>query len=431
MSARFNVVVVGAGPAGVSAAYALAQAGFEVAIFERGEAPGAKNMFGGVLYGRVLHDLIPNFWEVAPVERHISRRSLALLSAEAAVSLDFRSESFTRPPFNGFTVSRPRFDQWYAQQAAAAGALLITDTVVDDLLWEEGRVAGVVARREDGAVRANVVIAADGANSLLAQRAGLRSDLQPRDVGLGVKEIIALPRRTIEDRFNLTGDEGAAKEFIGAFSHGVQAGGFIYTNKESLSVGVVANLASLRAHRTGIVELLDGFKAHPAIRGLLDGGAVREYAAHLVPEGGWSAVPRLYGDGILVVGDAAGLVCSTGLALEGANYAITSGLAAAEAVKQAREKGDYSRATLACFEQLLRERFALGDLAMYRRAPALLANPRLYGAYPAAACAFFEHLFTVDGRPKRRARRIAKEVLPSETPLWRLLWDMLEGARAL
>src|SRR3972149_375565 len=214
MRARFDVVVVGAGPAGVSAAYALAQAGFEVAIFERGELPGAKNMFGGVLYGRVLHELIPNFWNVAPVERYIGQRSLALLSAGAAVSLDFRGESFPRPPFNGFTVSRPRFDQWYAQQAVAAGALLIPETVVDDLLWEDGRVAGVLARREDGAVRANVVIAADGANSLLAQRAGLRSALQPRDFGLGVKEIIALPRHTIEDRFNLTGDEGAAKEFI-------------------------------------------------------------------------------------------------------------------------------------------------------------------------------------------------------------------------
>ena len=431
MSTRFDVVVVGAGPAGVSAAYALAKAGFAVAIFERGEYPGAKNMFGGVLYGGLLHELIPNYWEIAPLERHVSQRRLALLSAESALSLDFRAESFNRPPFNGFTVSRPQFDRWYAEQAIAAGALLVPETVVDDLLWEEECVAGVVARRALGDVRADVVIAADGANSLLAQRARLRSGLPPQDVALGVKEIIALPRQVIEERFNLTGDEGAALEFIGTFSHGVQAGGFVYTNKESLSVGVVANLASLRARRVGIVALLDDFKAHPAVHRLLAGGVTREYAAHLVPEGGWPALPTLYGDGILLAGDAAGLVCATGLSLEGANYAIASGLAAAEAVKLAKSRGDYSKATLAGYEQLLRERFVLPDLELYRRVPALLAQPRLYQAYPEAACAFFEDLLTVDGRPKRRVRHLASQALAGKASLWQLLWDMFEGGRAL
>lgn len=432
MSVRFEVVVVGAGPAGVSAAHALARAGLEVAIFERGEYPGAKNMFGGVLYGRVLHELIPNFWEVAPVERYVGRRSLTMLSADGSVSLDFRTESFTRPPYNGFTVSRPRFDQWYAQQAVAAGALLVPDTVVDDLLWEDGQVAGVIVRRDRGVVRANVVIVADGANSLLARQAGLRTDPQLRHMGLGVKEVIRLPRQTIEERFNLQGDEGAAKEFVGAFSGGVQAGGFVYTNRESLSVGVVANLASLRERRLGILALLDSFKEHPSVRRLLEGGEVREYAAHLVPEAGLAAVSALYGDGVLVVGDAAGLVCATGLSLEGANYSIASGLAAAEAVRLAKERGDYSRASLAHYERTLRDSFVLRDLHTYRRTPALLANPRLYAAYPKAVCAFLEELFMVDGRPKRRVRSIVGDVLARhEIPIWRLLWDIVRGVGTL
>ena len=131
----FDVIIVGAGPAGTTAAYVLAKAGVNVAFLERGPSPGTKNVFGGILYTPVLNRLIPNFWEQAPVERHIKGIRIFLISPENSVSIGIESEDHNKPPYNNsFTVSRNRFDNWYASRAEEAGALLLTNTVVDDLL---------------------------------------------------------------------------------------------------------------------------------------------------------------------------------------------------------------------------------------------------------------------------------------------------------
>src|SRR6266478_10045106 len=167
----FNAIVVGAGPAGSSAALALARAGLSVALIERGEYPGAKNVSGAALYApELLADLLPNYWEEAPVERYLVRRVITFLSQEASLAIDFRTDRYAKPPYNGFTLLRPKFDRWLASKAEEAGALLITSTVVDDLLYEREQVIGVRCRRGDGDLYAPIVIAADGANSFLAFR---------------------------------------------------------------------------------------------------------------------------------------------------------------------------------------------------------------------------------------------------------------------
>jgi electron transfer flavoprotein-quinone oxidoreductase len=163
------VIVVGAGPAGTTAAYLLAKAGLNVVQLERGASPGSKNVFGGILYTTV-NRLIPNFWERAPVERHVKGARIYLISDTNAVSIGVESEDHNQPPYNhSFTVSRARFDQWYAREAEDAGAMLLTNTVVDDLLWYRGKVIGVKVRGDEGDLYADVVIAADGVNSLLAE----------------------------------------------------------------------------------------------------------------------------------------------------------------------------------------------------------------------------------------------------------------------
>ena len=185
---KFDAIIVGAGPAGTTAAYILAKAGLNVVLVERGAYAGAKNVFGGIFYTTVLNRLIPNFWEEAPVERHIKGLQIFLLSESNAVSIGVLSEEHNKPPYNNsFTVSRAKFDQWYAGKAEEAGAFLATNTVVDDLLWEDGMVVGIKARGEEGELYADVIIAADGANSLLAKKAGLRKEFVPRQVALGMK----------------------------------------------------------------------------------------------------------------------------------------------------------------------------------------------------------------------------------------------------
>ncbi|MGB8345669.1 MAG: FAD-dependent oxidoreductase, partial [Ktedonobacteraceae bacterium] len=332
----FDTIIVGAGPAGSSAALALARAGLRVALIERGEYAGAKNVSGAALYAPgLLADLLPNYWEDAPVERYLTRRVVTFLGKESALALDYRTSHFAEPPYNGFTILRPKFDRWLAGKAEQTGALLITSTVVDDLLYDGEQVVGVRCRRADGDLYAPVVIAADGANSFLAKQAGLQREFHADQMTLGVKEVLRLDAHTIEERFNLNGDEGMTNEYVGSATGDVKGGGFLYTNRDTLSIGIVTQIADLAKKRIKPYELLDQFKSHPAIAPLLREAVTLEYSAHMIPEGGWAMLPRLSRGGLLVVGDAAGFVFAAGLFLEGMNFAIASGLAAAETIKQA------------------------------------------------------------------------------------------------
>src|SRR5579864_5922498 len=178
---QFDAIVVGAGPAGSSAALAMARAGLQVALVERGEYAGSKNVSGAALYApNLLAVLLPDYWEEAPVERYLTRRVITFLGQQSALALDYRTTHFAQPPYNGFTILRPKFDRWLADKAEQAGALLITSTVVDDLLYDGEQLVGVRCRRADGQLYAPLVIAADGANSFLAKQAGLQRSEERR-----------------------------------------------------------------------------------------------------------------------------------------------------------------------------------------------------------------------------------------------------------
>ncbi|GEA14527.1 protein FixC [Moorella sp. E308F] len=411
MALRFEVVVVGAGPAGLAAAITLARAGVEVIIFERGEHPGSKNVMGGVLYRHPTETIVPGFYREAPLERPVVEQRLWLLTDEAALTLGYKSMAFAVEPYNAFTVLRARFDRWLAEQAVAAGALLINETVVEDLLWEKDRVVGVRAGRAEGDVRAEVVILAEGANSLLTQKAGLKKDgINTNQLAVAVKEIIALPREKIEDRFNLEEGQGCTIELLGEATKGMMGTAFIYTNKDSLSVGVGVLLSSLIRRRLNPNDLLEHLKSHPMVRRLLAGGESKEYQGHLIPEGGYRAIPKLYGNGVLVAGDAAMLV--NGIHREGSNLAMTSGLLAAKTILAAREKGDYSAANLAPYREMLAESFVLQDLQKYQRAPFFFdQNPHFFTLYPQLLSRAAREFLTVDNVPKgEKQKRIWREI---------------------
>ncbi|MBX5451795.1 FAD-dependent oxidoreductase [Thermogemmatispora sp.] len=429
---QFDVIVVGAGPAGSSAALRLARAGLRVALIERGEYPGAKNVSGAVFYAPgLLAELLPSFWEDAPFERYITRRVLTFLGKDAALSLDFRTRHFATPPYNGVTLLRPKFDRWLASKAVEAGALLITSTVVDDLLYEGERVIGVQCRREAGALYAPVVIAADGANSFLAKKAGLQREFSPEEMSLGVKEVLRLSARTIEERFNLTGDEGMASEYVGEATGPVKGGAFLYTNRETLSLGIIVQIASLARQRVKPYELLDRFKQHPSVAPLVRDGVTLEYSAHMIPEGGWQLVPRLVRSGLLVAGDAAALVFATGIFLEGMNFAVASGLAAAETVLEAHQKGDFSATGLAGYQKRLEQSFVLQDLRRFRLTPAFVNNERLQNLYPELFCEAAEQVFRSEGKPRKKLGPTILTTLRRKVSLWTLLRDGWQAGRAL
>ena len=429
---QFDAIVVGAGPAGSSAALAMARAGLRVALIERGEYAGAKNVSGAALYAPgLLADLLPDYWEEAPVERFLTRRVISLLGQESALSIDFRTNHFAQPPYNGFTILRPKFDRWLAEKAQEAGATLISSTVVDDLLYERDRVVGVLCRREQGELYAPVVIAADGANAFLAKKAGLQREFRAEEMTLGVKEVLRLDAHTIEERFNLANDQGMATEYVGFATGSVKGGAFLYTNRDTLSIGVVTQIASLAQQRVIPYELLDQFKQHPAVAPLVRDSTPVEYSAHMIPEGGWAMLPQLSRAGLMVVGDAAGFVFAAGIFLEGMNFAIASGLAAAATAQEAHAQGDFSAESMAGYRRRLEKSFVLQDLKRFKRAPAFLNNERLLHVYPELLCQAAENVFRSEGRPRHRLGRTIYSAMRRKVGLPTMLRDGWQAARAL
>ena len=257
-------------------------------------------------------------------------------------------------------------------------------------------------RAGEDEIGAQVVIVAEGVLRLLSSKAGLTSEPQARHHAIGYKEVIELPAGVIEDRWRLNPGEGAAHLFMGDCTKGMMGGAFLYTNKESISLGMVVGMDDMRRRRDGSEswQLLDEFKELPQIKPLVAGGTVAEYSAHSIPEGGISQVPKLAGDGYVVAGDTAGLSLNALVTVRGMDFAIASGYFAAQAVLKAKEAGDFSAAGLASYEASLRDSFVLRDLETARSIPNVMENPRLFTHYPKAIGRLLESVYTIDDQPQ-------------------------------
>lgn len=426
---RFDAIVVGAGPAGIAAARTMAAAGLSVVVLERGAFPGAKNVWGGILYREPTEAMAPGFEAEAPLERPIIEQRYVFLTADAMMGATYRSQKLATPPFNAYSVLRSPFDRWFASTAEAAGAEVFPEFTVVDLLWDDGAVVGVTTGDEDGELLAHCVVIADGANSLLAQRLGAHEEWEPIEQALVAKELIALPPADIEARFGLPAGMGAALEIFGESTAGLLGYGFIYTNRESLSIGTGALLEDLIATGLNVNDMLDRFKRHPAIAPLIAGGETLEYSAHLIPEGGYHRLPRLFADGAVVVGDAAQLV--NPLNREGANLAMLSGQLAGQAIIEAKEAADFSAMQLSRYRELLDESVVMQDLHKIRNVTEFAhSRPHLLREYPALLSSMAEEYLRVDGMPKKdKLKKIAR--LLAAQPKGRLLDDAIRGAIAM
>jgi electron transfer flavoprotein-quinone oxidoreductase len=410
---KVEFVVVGAGLAGLATAMVLAEAGAEVLVVERGDYPGSKNVTGGRLYLGPVRSYFPDLWSEAPFERRVVKERLTIMAPASSVTIELNSERLKSPPYPSYTLLRATFDRWFADQAASRGALVIPGYKVDDLVIEDDRVVGIVSSGDQ--IRANAVIAADGALSFMAERAGLTDRRLARDYAVAAKEIIELPPRVIEDRFGLEEGEGAAQLFFGSTTGGYRGGGFLYTNQESLSLGIVLELQDLMKANSSAKkgeenacqphEFLEAFKDRSEIRTFIAGGHSVEYSAHIIPEGGFRAIPRLVMDGMLVVGDAAGLTLNMGMTVRGMDFALISGVLAARALLRAREQNDFSSTSLGHYEAHLKESFIWRDLKAFQNMPDFLANPRLYQLYPSVACELLEQMMWIGSQPKERYSR--------------------------
>ncbi|ECC8717108.1 FAD-dependent oxidoreductase [Salmonella enterica subsp. houtenae] len=423
----FDAIIVGAGLAGSVAALVLAREGAQVLVIERGNSAGAKNVTGGRLYAHSLERILPDFAARAPVERLITHEKLAFMTEQGVMAVDYVNAEEQAPSRRSYSVLRSKFDAWLMEQAEDAGAQLITGIRVDNVVQRDGKVVGVEA--DGDIIEAKVLILADGVNSLLAEKLGMAKRVNASHVAVGVKELVEFPQPVIEDRFQLRGNEGAACLFAGAPTAGLMGGGFLYTNKTTLSLGLVCGLHHLNAATKSVPQMLEDFKQHPAVAPLIAGGKLVEYAAHVVPEAGFAMQPELVGDGVLIAGDAGGMCMNLGFTIRGMDLAVAAGDAAAKTVLSALRSEDFSRQKLAEYRQHL-DNGLMRDMRMYQRLPAFLDNPRMFTRYPEMAVGIARDLFTVDGgAPEPIRKKILRHA--KKVGLINLMKDGIKGATVL
>ena len=395
---KVDVIVVGGGLAGLSAAYGLAAEGLEVIVIERGDYSGAKNVTGGRLYVSPIRGMYPELWESAPFERPVTREFITLMADTNSTTIEFAAQKFAAQPYQSYTVIRATLDQWLSEQVMEKGGMVILKQRVDELLKEDDKVVGIRAGEDE--IGADVVIVAEGVLGLLATRAGLREEPSWKDHAVGFKETLEMPSDVIENRWHLAPGEGAAHLLMGAVTKGMLGGGFIYTNKESVSFGIVLGMkdAKQRADKIEVYTLLDDFKANPTIAPLVAGGEIIEYSAHVISEAGYAGIPQLYGDGYLLAGDAAGLALNQLYTVRGMDFAVASGYYAAKAIVDAKKADDLSAAGPA-YDKMMRDSWVIKDFETAKNIPHFMENPRIFTHYPNAVGRLFERVFTLTDQP--------------------------------
>ncbi len=441
MEEKFDCIIIGAGVAGLAAAMTLARNNMKFLLIEKGEFAGSKNVSGGVLWGHDLAKLVPNYWEEEDTgwERFINHRRLTFMDDEAAFSVDFKSSHFNEPPYSGVVVLRSKFDRWLAGKVQdaidesdyAMDSFIATNIKVDEVLMEDDKAVGIRTGEEE--FHAESVIIAEGVNNLLTRQVGLQDDYVPADhVLTGIKEIIRYDQEVLENRFQLNGKSGMSNEFVGYATDGVEGGGFLYTNKDTISIGLVLGLKDLREKEKSPHDVLNHFKAHPVIADTIRGGEVVEYSAHVVSSGDMQIMPKkLYKDGLLICGEAANLLMNAGKAIQGMDYAMRSGILAAETIVNAREHNDFSSETMKEYRSALDDSYVMKDMRDFQDAVHMLHQPAMYKNVPNLMCGLGKKFFTIDNKPTKKARKLMSEAVKEHSSWWELIKVGIKGAKSL
>ena len=296
---------------------------------------------------------------------------------------------------------------------------------------ESGRVVGVRAGGDE--ITASVVILAEGCNPLLSERCLGNPRPAPHQMAVGVKEVFELPPAQIEDRFLCPEGEGAAMLFVGDCTHGRVGGGFLYTNKDSISLGLVATISTAAdgANEVPVYQMLEDFKNHPAVAPIIRGAKMVEHSGHMVPEGGFDMIPRYVFDGCLLAGETAGLCMNMGYQVRGMDFAVASGQFAGEAAVAALDAGDTSTAGLAGYKQKMEGSFVMRDLQTFSKWPHVMEEwDSMFNDYPAMAAEIFNAMFSVDGEPQQP---LMKRMMPiiKKRGLFKLGGEVRKAVKAL
>ena len=344
---HYEALVVGCGPGGAAAAARLADAGVETLVLERGVEAGSKNVSGGLIYAEesapyTIDTLFPEFREAA-AERPVTGNFIHNISGNKVKTYDLGRVHHHDTEWVD-AVLRRKMDTWLAERVhektRETGGGLLTDIRVNGLLREGGEIVGVTCDEVEP-ITADLIVAADGVNSELARDAGLMDWEEPDEWFQGVKAVVDMPDGAIEERFDITEDEGEAHLFSGDLFEDVRGGGFLYTNEDTLSIGTVFHLDSLVAEAAEPHQLLDALLTHPVMADWIgDDYEELEYSAKLVPDSKKVAHPSPHDGRLVLVGDAGGQMQAQGPIIKGMNHAVTAGALAAEAFVEAQGRSD-------------------------------------------------------------------------------------------
>ena len=277
---KYDVAIIGGGSAGLSALMRLSKQGKQAILLEAGSKIGAKNLSGGILYskkpkkGAVINveQIYENFLEDAPIEREITKYMLHATAKDKIYSMDLSKAHEYQANF-GYSVLLSRLNSWFADQAeenaVKMGGGIVPGVHVNAINYDDEGKATIVETDELDEFEVKAVIAADGVNSEIAEMVGARTKFTPEQLYQGVKAIVKLPEEVINERFKVSSDQGVAHLFSGDITLNHIGGGFLYTNKETLSVGAVYHFDSQLSNPTEPYKLIDSLIANPTISELI------------------------------------------------------------------------------------------------------------------------------------------------------------------
>ena len=422
---KFDVIVVGAGPAGSAAAYLLAKAGFKVVIVERGRGAGSKEVYGGKIYAAPLREVWQDLDKKAPIHRWVTQEKMSLVYGDRITTIDYRLSKGV-----AFTTYLTEMAKWMAGRAVEAGAILVDEIVVDEIVKDNGRVIGI--RSGPDKLYADYVIDAEGVNRKLLEKLGLVEKINPETVALGVKEVLKVGEKNIEERFGLDKGEGLAWLLAGDVTRGIPGGGFIYTMKDTVSIGLVVHIGkALEAAETGklkesLPSLVENLRLHKYFKRFWRDADVMEYGAHMTIEGGLRYMPKkLYLPGLLVVGDAAGLLLNTGYTIRGVDYAVYSGKLAAETIIHAHDNGGPTEENMALYEKKIRESFIYKELHKHRGIEKVMSDPLFFTQIPALVNNILAKLYEADYEEPTVMEALLESLKEENLSLSRLVFKLL------
>lgn len=404
MSFDADLIIVGGGLSGLSAGITAVREGLNAILLERGEYSGAKNVSGGRIYVHSLLKLIPDALERAPLELPVTRETFEIFcSNDRKITFSFEEKGKR----NSYTVLRAKFDRWLAQEAENLGLLISYSTLVTNVYREGG---GITLETNRGTLKAPLVIDASGVTSIVFRSLGLRK-FSAKKWMLGVKEIVKADNSSLQ--------EGEVRTIIGAIK-GVKGGGFVYTNKDSLSVGMAVLFDSLPKSEVPAKDLVEAFRERMKIE-----GEVLEYSAHAIPYYGYDNLPPLYDKNVIAVGDAAGFLINDGFTIRGMDLAIASGMIAGIAAKKIIESRSFENTEI--YYQLLKESFVLKHLKLALNRFKLIEEDRTLSAYPEVLCNVLSSMFTVSEERKYLIDEAIIRLREKGITLTQALSDLMRG----